>query len=156
MPKLPSPPMQTDDSYVHPIAGGGLGPYAYRVMGELGGLTQFGCHIEELPPGSKSSHRHWHKDEDELVYVLQGHLILIEDHETPMAPGDVAAWPAGHPIGHCLENRGTAPARYLVVGTRRATDVIHYPDHDLVTHKDGPARRYFHADGRPYPQKDAQ
>ncbi len=156
MPKLPDTPMVLDDSYSHPIAGGGLGPYRHRVLGDLGALTQFGCHIEELPPGSHSSHRHWHETEDELVYVLSGEVVLIEDIETLLCAGDVAAWPAGHPVGHCLENRSNAPAQYLVVGTRRQTDIIHYSDHDLITHKDGSARRYLHADGRPYPQGDAK
>lgn len=155
MPKLPEVPMVLEDSYHHPIAGGGLGPYSYRVLGEAGGLTQFGCHIEELPPGSHSSHRHWHKNEDELVYILSGEVVLVEDTETTLRAGDVATWPVGHPVGHCLINRSNAPAQYLVVGTRAQTDVIHYSDHDLITHKDGSARRNMHRDGRPYPQGDA-
>ncbi len=140
----------TDDNYSHPIVGGGLGPYSYQLLGEPGGLTQFGCHLEELAPGSRSCHRHWHEDEDELVYMLEGAVMLIEDQKTPLHPSDMAVWPAGHPTGHCLENRSHVPARYLVVGTRRQTDTIHYSDHDLITHKDGTARRYMHADGRPY------
>lgn len=155
MPKLPSPLMVLDDSYHHPIAGGGLGAYSPRILGDLGGLTQFGCHFEELPAGSQSSHRHWHENEDELVYILWGEVVLVEDTETPLRAGDVAAWPAGRPVGHWLINRSTAPAKYLVVGTRAQTDVIHYTDHDLITHKDGSARRYLRRDGRPYPQGDA-
>lgn len=149
MPKLDAPPMELASGYAHPVLGGGLGDYRYRLLGDPAGLTQFGVHLEELPPGAKSSFRHWHADEDEFVYLLSGDLVLIEDHETPMAPGDCAAWPAGLAIGHCLENRGMVPALYLVIGTRRTTDTITYPDHDLITHKDGPARRYTHADGRP-------
>lgn len=42
-----------------------------------------------------------------------------------------------------------ADARYLVVGTRNCTDTYHYPDHDLITHKDGDARHCTHADGTP-------
>ena len=59
----------------------------------------------------------------------------------------MAAWPAGLAVGHCLENRSDTEARYLVIGTRAVRDVIHYPDHDLVTHKDEQTRRYTHADG---------
>lgn len=140
---------QTADDYCHPILGGGLGDYRYRLLGDPGGLSQFGAHVEELPPGARSSFRHWHEAEDEFIYLLSGHLVLIEDSETPLAPGDCAAWPAGAAIGHCLANRSTLPARYLVIGTRRQTDIIHYPDHDLITYKDGPHRRYTRADGRP-------
>ena len=64
--------------------------------------------------------------------------------------GDVAAWPAGHPVGHRLDNRSDAPARYLVIGTRAARDRVHYTDHDLITEKDGATRRYLHRDGTPY------
>lgn len=148
MPRIPMPPLSQDTSFTHPVLGASLGPYAYAELGDPGGLTQFGVHLEVLPPGSRSSFRHWHETEDELVYMLSGTVILIEDDETPMHPGDVAAWPAGHPVGHCLENRSDTEARYLTVGTRRTIDRIHYPDHDLITEKDGPARRYLHADGR--------
>lgn len=148
MPKVIPPPMTLEAGYAHPILGGGLGDYRHSVIGEAGGLTQFGVHIEVLPPGARSSFRHWHETEDEMVYVLSGELVLIEDGETPLRAGEAACWPAGHPVGHQLENRSAADATYLTIGTRNRQDVIHYPDHDLVTVKDGPARRYLHADGR--------
>jgi uncharacterized cupin superfamily protein len=138
------------DNPVHPITGPGPGPYAYRLMSDLGGLTQFGAFLEELPPGSSSGHRHWHETEDEMVYILQGHAVLVEDSEIPLGAGDCACWPAGVPVGHRLDNRSDAPVRYLVVGTRLERDVIHYTDHDLVTHKDGPNRRYLRRDGSEY------
>lgn len=149
MPKVMLPPVQATEDAAHPILGGGLGPYAYQLLSDPGGLTQYGAFIEILPPGSRSSFRHWHETEDEMVYILSGEVVLIEDSETPLRAGDCAAWPAGHPVGHCLENRSAAEARYLVIGTRNVKDIIHYPDLDLTTHKDGKARRYTHADGRP-------
>ena len=84
-----------------------------------------------------------------MVFVLSGEVILIEDTETRLGPGDAACWPAGSAVGHCLENRAGVDARYLTIGTRAPNDVIHYPDHDLVAVKDGAARRYQHTDGRP-------
>ena len=119
----------------------------------LGGLTQFGAYVDTLAPGARSSERHWHDCGDEMVLILSGEVGLIEDSETPMHPGDVACWPAGTPVGHCLENRSAPEARYLVIVTRKRTDIIHYPDHDLITHKDGATRRYLHRDGLPYPDR---
>jgi uncharacterized cupin superfamily protein len=84
-----------------------------------------------------------------MVLILSGEVVLCEDAETPLRTGDAATWPAGHPVGHCLVNRSDAPARYLVIGTRNLRDTIHYSDHDLITHKDGTARRYTQADGTP-------
>jgi uncharacterized cupin superfamily protein len=147
MPKLPPQPMQQAVGISHPVLGS-LGDYGFQVLSDPGGLTQFGAFIEVLPPGAASSFRHWHEAEDEMVVLLEGELVLVEDTETALQAGDVAAWPAGLAVGHCLHNRSDAPARYLVIGSRRAEDVIHYPDHDLVTRKTGASRAYFHADGR--------
>jgi uncharacterized cupin superfamily protein len=47
-------------------------------LGRAAGLTQFGVNICTLKPGSASSIRHWHENEDELVYVLEGEVILCE------------------------------------------------------------------------------
>ncbi|MCL6706412.1 cupin domain-containing protein [Pseudomonas sp. R2.Fl] len=111
---------------------GELGPYSARLLSDAGGLTQFGAFIETLPPGSRSSRKHWHEREDEFVHVLEGVVTLHEgDTVTDMHPGDSACFKAGAPAGHCLENRSAAPARYLVVGTRSPDDVVHYSDEDL-------------------------
>jgi uncharacterized cupin superfamily protein len=136
-----------EPSFTHPALGRTLGPYAHAVLGEAGGLSQFGVHLERLPPGSASSFRHWHEAEDEMVHVLSGHPTLVEETETRLSPDDSACWPAGVPVGHHLVNRSDAPALYLTIGTRLGRDVIHYPDHDLITRKDGAARRYLHGDG---------
>ena len=121
----------------------------------LGEATQFGACVDALAPGAWSSERYCHEAGDEMVLILSGEVGLIEDSETPMHPGDVACWPAGTPVGHCLENRSAPEARYLVIGTRKRTDILHYADHDLITHKDGTTRRYLHRDGLPYPDRSA-
>ena len=134
--------------FIHPILHAVLGPYSHVRLSDAGGLTQFGAHLEQLPPGSDSSFRHWHETEDELVYILSGTPTLIEDSTTLLQPGDMVCWPAGQPVGHCLVNRSDIPALYLTIGTRLPRDRIHYPDHDLISEKTGTARRNLHADGR--------
>ena len=117
--------------------GNPCGPYRAELLSDTGGLTQFGCFIEVLPPGSKSSLKHWHQAEDELVYMLAGEVVLREgDAEVVMQPGDTATFKAGVAVGHCLENRSGAEARYMVVGTRSAADVVTYPDHDRILRYD--------------------
>ena len=150
MPKITLPPVAQEADPTHPILGNGPGHYAYQLLSDPGGLTQFGAFIETLPPGSKSGHRHWHEREDEMVYILSGELVLVEDTETILRPGDAACWPAGHAVGHRLDNRSAAPASYMVIGTRLGADVVHYSDHDLITHKNGTARRYLRRDGTEY------
>jgi uncharacterized cupin superfamily protein len=149
MPKVAIPEIVHEADGHHRVLGGGLGPYGYLLISDPGGLTQYGAFVEELPPGSRSSFRHWHETEDEMVYMLSGEVVLIENEETILRPGEAAAWPAGLAVGHCLENRSTEVARYLIIGTRNAADRYHYPDHDLIVERDGQTRRNFHADGRP-------
>jgi uncharacterized cupin superfamily protein len=147
MPKIAVPPF-VRRHVVHPVAGEDLGEYSNANLGDAGGLGQFGVHLEILHPGGKSSMRHWHDSEDEFVYVLSGELTLVEDDgDMPLRSGEAAAWPAGLPVAHRLENRGAADATYLVVGTRAARDRIHYRDHDLIVTFDGPRRTYTRADG---------
>lgn len=143
-------PWTPEENPVHPVTGPGPGPYSARLLSDPGGLTQFGAFLEDLPPGSSSGHRHWHEAEDEMVFMLSGEAVLVDENETTLHPGDAAAWPAGVPIGHRLDNRADAPVRYLVIGTRAERDIIHYTDHDLITHKDGPTRRYLRRDGSEY------
>ena len=106
-------------------------------ISEAGGLAQFGAFIEILQPGSRSSNKHWHSAEDEMVYVLEGEITLIEgDTETLLRPGDAATFRAGVPVGHFLQNRSAGATRCLVFGTRAQVDTITYPDHDRVCHRD--------------------
>lgn len=142
-----NPVWQDEPEPRHPVLGAGNGPYRTCLLSDPAGLTQFGAFLEELPPGSRSGHRHWHEAEDEFAYILSGQGILVEDTETPVTAGDAIAWPAGHPVGHRIDNRSGEPLRYLVIGTRAQRDRIHYTDHDLVTEKNGTARRYLRRDG---------
>jgi uncharacterized cupin superfamily protein len=132
--------------------GNPCGPYRALLLSDTGGLTQFGAFIETLLPGSRSSLKHWHQSEDEMIYMLEGTVTLHEGTATALLrAGDTATFKAGTPIGHCLENTGTTDARYLVIGTRSAQDVVTYPDHDRVLHLDRPqgTRSYTDRAGRP-------
>lgn len=98
-------------------------------LSDDGGLTQFGAYVETLEPGSRSSERHWHEEEDEFLHMLSGTATLIEnDGEHLLHPGDTACWPAGVPNAHHVVNRSDGPCAYLIVGTRVTRDVCHYPD----------------------------
>jgi uncharacterized cupin superfamily protein len=120
-----------------------LGPYEARLFSDAGGLTQFGAFVETLMPGAMSSHKHWHEQEDEFVYMLSGRVMLNEGDElTEMLPGDAATFKAGVAVGHRLENRFDQPATYLVVGTRSPDDVVHYADKDLLLTKVGFVKRW--------------
>lgn len=121
-------------------------------LGDAIGLTQFGVNIATLPPGVWSSQRHWHAAEDEFIYVLDGEIVLVEDDgEVVLKPGDAAGFKANSGNGHCLINRGATTARYLEVGTRSWKDTVTYSDIDMRLERDGAERRYLHKSGGPYP-----
>ncbi len=152
MPKLDLPAWAEHPGKTNTIFGQNLGGFAEIVLGDALGLTQFGARLERLAPGSRSSHRHWHETEDELVYVLSGELVLVEDVETTLGAGDVAGWQAGDPVGHCLDYQSSDDAVILVVGTRAAFGVVHYPDHDVLLHHEASGRRFTRSDGSPVDQ----
>ena len=104
---------------------------------EPGRLSQFGAFIHVLQPNTRSSIKHWHSDEDELVYVLEGEVTLIEGTaEWLLQPGDAATFRAGEPVGHSLWNKGVKPTKVLVIGTRAKTDRVTYPDHNRQLYRD--------------------
>jgi uncharacterized cupin superfamily protein len=121
-----------------------------RRLGDAAGLTQFGVNLTRLPAGSWSSQRHWHSVEDEFIYVLQGEVVLVTDGgEEILRAGECAGFAAGVADGHHLQNRSTADALILEIGSRRqGEDETTYPDIDLKAEK-GRAG-YSHRNGEPY------
>ncbi len=125
--------------------------YEALVLGDAVGISQFGVALETLYPGGMSSQRHWHEEEDEFLFMLSGEVVLIEDDgEQILRPGDAAGWSAGDANGHHVINRTEANATYLIFGTRAETDRAHYPDIDLEYVRDAQGSRFLHKDGTPY------
>ena len=119
-------------------------------LGDAVGLTQFGVNLTTLKPNSASTLRHWHENEDEFVYMLEGELTLIEDEgETVLKAGDAAGFKAGIANGHCLVNRSGRDAVFLEIGSRATRERAHYPDADLAVAKDETGVRYTRKDGTP-------
>ncbi len=118
-----------------------------QALGDAGGLTQFGVNLVRLPAGQWSSQRHWHAEQDEFVYLLEGEVVLItESGEEVLRAGDCAAFPRGVADAHHMINRGFRDAVYLEVGTRTRQEVAEYPDIDMRLVNG----RYEHKDGAPY------
>jgi uncharacterized cupin superfamily protein len=122
-----------------------------RRLGNAAGLDQFGVNLTTLKPGAASALRHWHEKEDELVYILEGELVLVEDGgECILKPGDAAGFKANANNGHQLVNRSGRDATYLEIGTRSKHECVDYPDVDLMVIRDDQGMRYTHKNGKPY------
>jgi uncharacterized cupin superfamily protein len=120
-------------------------------LGRASGLTQFGVNVCTLKPGAQSSIRHWHENEDELVYVLDGEVVLHEDDgETVLKVGEAAAFKAGVANGHCLINRSGRDAVVLEIGSRAPFDKADYPDLDMKVVRDAAGARYTRKNGEPF------
>ena len=116
-------------------------------LGPVAGLTALGATRVRLEPGAWSSQRHWHDSEDEMVVMLSGEAVLVEDDgETLLKAGDIAAWPMGGTNGHHVINRSAEPCTFVAIsaGERSAGG---YSDIDLRFTADG---RFTHRDGTPY------
>jgi uncharacterized cupin superfamily protein len=126
-------------------------PREKRALGDAAGLTKIGVNHTTLWPGAVSSMRHWHTQEDELVYVLSGELVLVTDAgEQSLKAGQCAGFPAGIANGHQLVNRGPVPAVYLEISNRDESDAASYPDVDLRWNAPDAPGRYSHKDGQLY------
>lgn len=118
----------------------------WRRLALAGGLTAMGASHVVLKPGAWSSQRHWHKGEDELLIMLSGEAVLVEDEgRTVLRPGDICAWPEGVENGHHLINESDADCSFVAISA--GPDLGgEYSDIDMKFTEDG----YFHKDGTPY------
>ncbi len=152
MPKIDIAKLPTDTrtGYPPPLDRVVVGRERKR-LGNAAGLDQFGVNLTTLKPGAASAQRHWHKNEDELVFILEGEVVLIEDGgEIVLKPGDAAGFKADTPNGHHLINKTNRDAGYLEIGTRSKYERAEYPDVDLVMIRDGNGARYTRKNGDPY------
>jgi len=151
MPKidLDAIPQTNTTGYPPPYHRDVAGRWVRRLAGPSG-LSAMGASHVVLKPGAWTSQRHWHAEEDELLVMLSGEAVLVEDDgETVLRAGDVAAWPKGVRNGHHLQNRSTADCSLIAISAGdSARDWGEYPDIDLKFSGKG----YLHKDGTPYPR----
>ena len=116
----------------------------YRRMSPIAGVTDFGASHVVLKPGAWSAQRHWHEDEDEMVIMLSGEAVLVENEgRTIMRAGDVAVFPKARANGHCLINESEADCVFIALG-QSVNGPCHYPDIDLYA---CPDRGFLRKDG---------
>lgn len=119
-----------------------------QALGNAAGLKNFGVNLVTLAPGSCSALRHWHTQQDEFIYVIEGEVTLITNAGAQiLKSGMMVGFPAGEEDGHQLVNKSDSIVVYLEIGDRTPDDVVNYPDDDLIakatpngwafTHKDG-------------------
>ena len=122
----------------------------WRRIAPVAGLTEMGASHVTLNPGAWSSQRHWHDSEDEMVIMLTGKAVLVEDGgETEVRAGDVLAWPKAVRNGHHLINRSDEPCTFIAISAGQRSSGG-YSDIDMIWTADGAFR---HRDGTEYPRR---
>lgn len=124
----------------------------YRRLAPPTGLTQFAASHVVLKPGAWSSQRHWHNGEDEMVIMIAGEAVLVEDDgRSIMRAGDIAVWPKGSTNGHHLINESDEDCVFVALGGGKQYDAGGgYSDIDMLFNAEG---GYTRKDGTPYPAK---
>jgi uncharacterized cupin superfamily protein len=92
-----------------------------------------GATVYELGRGNFGVY-HFHHRAEELLILLAGRPTL----RTPagsrvLEPGAVVHFPIGPPGAHGLTNDSDEPARFVMVSTRDAPEVVEYPDLGQIT-----------------------
>ncbi len=122
-----------------------------RLLGNLFGISNFGVNLTRLLPGASSALRHAHSKQDEFIYILHSHPMLLTDAgETQLSPGMCAGFKAGTGNAHQLVNRTSEAVSYLEVGDRSAGDSAVYPDDDLQALLVDGKWQFAHKNGSPY------
>jgi uncharacterized cupin superfamily protein len=144
-------PPRTTSGYPEPFRSRVL-PREKRALGDALGLTKIGVNLTTLMPGKESSMRHFHTLEDEMIFVLEGEVVLRTDGgEQVLTAGTCAGFPAGSRDGHQFVNRSDRPARYLEISNRDLADTAEYPDDDMAYKKSATGGATFtRKDGTPF------
>ena len=123
-------------------------------LGNAVGLTQFGVNLTRLKPGAASALRHWHENEDEFVYMLEGEAGAGGGRRRDRAEARRLRRLQGQrPNGHHLINRTDRDVLMLEVGTRAPREVARTIRTSICgSRRDDEAgiRNILHKDGTPY------
>jgi uncharacterized cupin superfamily protein len=99
-----------------------------RALGDVGGSSKIGFGILELNSECNTLPGHYHKKEEEHLYVLEGTGTLHLGEETyQLVRGSYVNFPAGQEIPHYISNESDEPLKYVMVGERLEDDEVVYP-----------------------------
>lgn len=110
-------------------------PIAARMadVGRALGSKHIGLVIQTVTPGKRSSRRHRHLFQEEILVVLSGHGTLHHgEQRIAVGPGDAALYLPGDPDAHTYENTGTEDLVIWAFGNRFAHEVCLYPDQGVA------------------------
>lgn len=98
-----------------------------KSIGDLLGLETMGVHLVRVEPGHDSTQFHFHHQDEEFVYILEGQgTAEIGDERLEVQAGDFMAF-TQNSLPHNLHNSSNEDLVYLMGGTRCPIDICDYP-----------------------------
>lgn len=121
------PPLQVEQVPVNTWYEGTDREIHGRALCDVGGPAKVGVGLLELPAGSHTGPAHYHRLEEEHLYVLSGEATLyLGDTRHRMVSGTYVCFPAGQALAHYLRNDGPDTFCYLMIGERIKDDEVVY------------------------------
>jgi uncharacterized cupin superfamily protein len=92
-------------------------------------LRRLAVRHDTIKPGWQSSPPHAERDEEEMVFILEGTPDLwVDGWVYRMKPGEAVGWPGRDGVAHTLINNTDTPVRMLTIGeVSRWNSQIHFP-----------------------------
>ena len=98
-----------------------------RSIGDILGLEHLGVHLVRIEPGNDTTQFHFHHQDEEFVYILEGKgTAEIGDEQIEIKAGDFMAF-TQNSLPHCMHNSSDEDLVYLMGGTRSDIDICDYP-----------------------------
>jgi uncharacterized cupin superfamily protein len=114
----------------------GFGGIIRARMADIGraiGSQTIGLTIQTVAPGCRSSRRHRHLFQEEILIVMAGvGMLLHGDARVPVGPGDCVCYTPSDTELHTFENTGTTDLVIWAFGNRFVHEVCLYPDEGVA------------------------
>jgi uncharacterized cupin superfamily protein len=128
---------------LHHVRIGGVAPFEYDFggnirarMADLGravGSQSIGLTIQTVTPGCRSSRRHRHVFQEEILIVMAGTGTLLHgEAQVPVRPGDCFCYTPCDAEVHTFENTGTDDLVLWAFGNRFSHEVCLNPDEGVA------------------------
>jgi len=102
-------------------------------VGRNVGSDKIGLIVQTVAPGKRSSRRHRHLFQEELLIVMAGSGVLLHgDERVPVTAGTCVCYRAGDPDAHTFENSGEQDLVIWAFGNRFPHEVALYPDEGVA------------------------
>jgi len=102
-------------------------------LAETCGAKHFMFDIRQLDSGKYSFPYHFHRNAEELIYIMSGSLTLRSTEGLKIInKGELVFFELGETSAHQLYNHETIPCVYLDIRTTPGIDVTEYPDSGKV------------------------